>query len=987
MGSLPAPLQSDARSRWDAVVEAFERERLVLPDLGNHGAEIRKALAFSDFVTHQVVRHPRRLLDLLESGDLYAVYGPDGYRHRLAALWRRHFPQQPMGWGDGGVAGPPGQATAAVHKDALMKVLRLFRQREMVRIALRDLCGRADLDETLRDLSTLADAVIDAALGALYRNHALLYGTPLDAGGQPRQMVVIGLGKLGAGELNFSSDVDLMFAYAANGETQGDRNEAAGCEDFFTRLSRDLIQVIGKPTGDGFAFRVDARLRPYGDSGPLIMSFDRLEDYYQEQGREWERYALIKARVVAGDKVAGEQLIARLRPFIFRRYLDYGAFDGLREMKARIAQEVRGKALEHHIKLGPGGIREIEFFGQMFQLIRGGIEADLQIRSIRQVLAVLVQKNYIPAAVGAAMDRAYVFLRQVENRLQAWADQQVHLLPSNDLDRLRLAAAMGFDDWDDFVHRLQTHRRKVHGHFNELLASDKEQKAVSDPEKETLKELEGLWHRPGDSRQALQLITRLGYKSATAVMHQIAALKEDRSLQTMSQTGRERLNRLLPVLLQAVGRAEQPDLVLGRVFDLVRSIQRRTSYLALLLENPATLTHLVQLVGASPWIAKFLSLHPVLLDELLDPRNLYRPPGRRELVQELVQRLSAVDSDDLEYQMEVLRVFKQVNVLRVAASDITHVLPLMKVSDHLSDIAEVVLEAAVRLCYQQLAGKYGAPGCSLPQGPCGRGFAVIAYGKLGGLELGYKSDLDLVFLHAAAPGNTTGGIRSLDNTQFFSRLGQRVLHMLTTHTGAGVLYDADMRLRPSGASGMLVSHVEGFADYQRDQAWTWEHQALIRARAIIGDSAIRARFEAVRKKILTSKHNPRRLREAVADMRHRLNQEQPAQSRTVFDLKHGAGGILDIEFIVQYLVLKHAFRYPSIVRWTDNVRLLESLNDAGILDDNTAFGLRRAYLIYRALVHRFNLRQQPAHVQSDWFPDARRFVTEVWNRVFKRISP
>ncbi|MBR9979865.1 MAG: bifunctional [glutamate--ammonia ligase]-adenylyl-L-tyrosine phosphorylase/[glutamate--ammonia-ligase] adenylyltransferase, partial [Desulfatitalea sp.] len=528
------------------------------------------------------------------------------------------------------------------------------------------------------------------------------------------------------------------------------------------------------------------------------------------------------------------------------------------------------------------------------------------------------------------------------------------------------------------------HRHQVHSHFDELLAPDKEQPADSDPDKETFRLLEGLWQGGRDTEQGRQLIARLGYQSPAAVMHQIAGLKEDRALLMLSRTGRERLNRLLPMVLQAVGAAEQPDLVLGRVLDLIRGIQRRSSYFALLLENPAALTHLMQLVGASPWIAKFLSRHPVLLDELLDTRNLYRPPRPHELEAELTQRLAGVDPDDLEYQMEVMRVFKQVNVLRVAASDITHVLPLMKVSDHLSDIAEVVLEAVVNLCFQQLTAKYGMPACNLPQGRCERGFAVIAYGKLGGLELGYKSDLDLVFLHAAEQGSTSGAGRSLDNALFFSRLGQRVLHMLTTHTGAGTLYDADMRLRPSGASGMLVSQVEGFGDYQRNDAWTWEHQALIRARAISGDPVLQVRFDDIRHEILTRERDPGRLRDEVADMRRRLRDELPGENRTRFDLKQGYGGILDIEFIVQYLVLRHAHHCPDIVRWTDNVRLLQALNEAGILDHNTAFGLRRAYLIYRAMVHRFNLREQPARVDDDRFPDTRRFVGAIWEKVFKQ---
>jgi [glutamine synthetase] adenylyltransferase / [glutamine synthetase]-adenylyl-L-tyrosine phosphorylase len=983
MRPLPTPLQADAQTRWRSVVEAFERDGLVLPDPETDAEPLQAALVFSDFVTQQAVRHPERLLDLLQSGDLHTEYGPQGYRRRLALIWERDFVQPLPLWSEEGPL-PVAPQAAPIAKDDLMAVLRAFRQREMMRIAVRDLCGWADLDNVLADLSALADTVIDVALEALYVQKVVLWGTPGEVDGKPQQLVVIGLGKLGARELNFSSDVDLMFAYAADGQTRGGARGSVDHAEFFTRLCRDLIQVIGMLTADGFVFRVDARLRPYGDAGPLVMTFDRLEDYYQEQGREWERYALIKARIVAGDLSSGKQLLNRLGPFIFRRYLDFGAFDGLREMKARIAQEVRRKGLEDHVKLGSGGIREIEFFGQMFQLIRGGIDVDLQIRPIRQVLAVLVKKNYIPAPAGEVMDQAYLFLRKVENRLQQWADQQVHQLPTERVARLRLAAAMGFDQWSAFERQLDAHRQQVHIHFNDLLASDKERQGAGDPEKEILEQLEGYWQGVSGDEQSRKLIARLGYQSHSAVKHQVAALKEDRALQMLSRIGRERLNRLLPLVLHAVGKAEQPDLVLGRVFDLIRGIQRRSSYLALLLENPATLTHLVQLVGASPWIAKFLSLHPVLLDELLDPRNLYRPPGRRELADELEQRMTGVDPDDLEYQMEVLRVFKQVNVLRVAASDITHVLPLMKVSDHLSDIAEVVLEAVVDRCFQKLAAKHGTPGCIMPHGPCGRGFAVIAYGKLGGLELGYKSDLDLVFLHAAESGSTSGGSRPLDSAQFFSRLGQRVLHMLTTHTGAGVLYEVDMRLRPSGASGMLVSHIEGFGAYQRDAAWTWEHQALIRARAIIGDPVLQARFDAIRHDILTRPRDPRQLREQVADMRRRLRKEQPREGRARFDLKHGAGGILDIEFIVQYLILKNAHRCPAIVRWTDNVRLLQALNESGILDDNTAFGLRRAYLIYRAMVHRFNLRQQPAQVDEDRFPAARRFVAEVWRRIFKQ---
>ncbi len=973
MPQLPPDLQKEAIERWQTVGEAFDRDGLAVPDPGALRPCLERVLLFSDFIVHQWVRRPTLLTDLIDSGELRSDSGDRPLRPRLT-----HACQVALGQpltGDVGAA----ETFQEPSRETVMQVLRSVRQREMVRIALRDICGWADLNQTLADLSALADTAIGAAVDYLYAREAAAWGEPLDAKGQRVGLVVLGLGKLGAHELNFSSDVDLIFAYAADGRTRGGRQGETTNETFFTRLCRELIQIIGVPTADGFVFRVDTRLRPYGDAGPLVMNFDRMEDYYQEQGREWERYALIKARVIAGDQAAGELLLGRLRPFVFRRYLDYGAFDSLREMKGRIALEVRGKGMQNDIKLGPGGIREIEFFGQMFQLIRGGVEAALQIRPIRQVLQVLVKKRYIPAAVGRTMDEAYVFLRTVENRLQQWADMQTHHLPTEARAQRRLAVVMGFDGWEGFLACLDDHRRRVHAHFNELLAPVKEN-GVNSPEEETLKQLRVLWQGVGDKEQRTALIRRIGYQVPGEALRQIAALKEDRALQAMSSVGRERVNRLVPLVLQVVGRDPQADLVLARIFDMIRSIQQRTSYLALLLENPSILTHLVRLAGASPWIAAFLGRHPVLLDELLDPRTLYRPPRRREIEGELAQRLAGVDAEDLEYQMEVLRVFKQVNVLRVAASDITHVLPLMKVSDHLSDIAEVVLEAAVDLCFQQLKEKYGTPACSTVQNGCERGFAVIAYGKLGGLELGYGSDLDLVFLHAAQPGSTFGGVRSMDNAQFFSRLGQRVLHLLTTHTGAGVLYDIDMRLRPSGDSGMLVSHVEGFADYQRSEAWTWEHQALIRARAIIGDPAMLARFDAIRLETLTKARDGERLRQEVADMRVRLRKEQKAETSGQFDIKQGAGGILDIEFLVQYLVLRHAHQHPAIVRWTDNVRLLQALNEAGILDNTTAFRLRRAYLIYRAMVHRLNLNQQSARVSQDRFAQPRQFVVDTWQR-------
>lgn len=973
--TIPTVLTEETSDLWSAFERSANEHNLSIPQEPSARDDLHTGFAFSRFVAQSCINHPDLAVNLLESGDLVHAYEND----HLAQRCRKACSPVPEDMADRFAQPDERREPNRLTEDEFQQKLRRFRHREMVRIAVRDVCGSAELDETMTDLSALADACIQQSLDFQFGVLSTQWGAPLDDSGHEQQLVVLGLGKLGAHELNFSSDIDLIFAYSQNGQTRGGCRGALSNEAFYERLCRNVIRALGAHTAFGFVFRVDMRLRPFGESGPIVMSFGRLEAYYEEQGREWERYALIKARPVAGDIAAGMTLLERLKPFVYRRYLDFGAFDSLREMKGRIVAEVREKGLENNIKLGSGGIREVEFFGQMFQLIRGGVEPDLQVRRIRLVLRLLAKKGHIPVQACDTLDSGYVFLRLVENRLQQWRDQQTHLLPSDDTRRQCLATVMGFDSWSGFEAHLSQLRQQIHHHFDKLLATDKQEKNQN--ESHQTNELTALWQGVMDTERANASLTRLGYKDPHKVCEEIKSLKEDRTLRTLSVTGRQRLDRLAPLILKNVGSADEPEMVLSRLFDLIKSIQKRTSYLALLLENPTALTHLVRLSGESTWIADFLTRHPVLLDELLDPRTLYRPPRREELADELRQRLSAADEDDLEYQMEILRVFKQVNVLRVAASDITHVLPLMKVSDHLTDIAETILEEVLQICWCNLIRRHGIPICQLEDNNCDRGFVVVGYGKLGGLELGYGSDLDLVFLHAARQGETQGGTRPIDSTQYFGRLGQRVLHMLTTHTSAGKLYEADMRLRPSGSSGMLVSHLDGFAQYQQNDAWTWEHQALIRARAITGDPLLQNRFNQIRHRILTRPRDAGKLRKEVAQMRSRLRDQESDLDPDVFDIKQGKGGIVDIEFIVQYLVLHHAGQYPDIVRWTDNVRLLQALNETGIIDNATAFGLRRAYLIYRAMVHRLNLRQQPAKIKDDRFTLAREFVIDTWKRI------
>ena len=952
------------QERWTAFCDEARATGMAFSPTSAGAKALAATVGFSEFVATSCIRHPRMALGLIDSNDLFKPVEEIHLGRRLAPLLESVAADHPDV--------PPGGLLPP-----LEAALRAFRRREMVRIAVRDIAGLCDLDDTMAALSALAAATIDGALALLFDRMCMIDGTPEDAAGTVQRLVVFGMGKLGAGELNFSSDVDLIFAFPANGETRGGRRPLPN-EAFFTRLCRHLIQAIGENTADGFVFRVDTRLRPYGDGGPLVMSFDHMEDYYQNQGREWERYALIKAAVVAGDLEAGRGLLRRLRPFVYRRYLDFGVFESLREMKRKITAEVRRKKLHDNIKLGSGGIREIEFFGQMFQLIRGGVLPTLQEPAIQTVLDTLAKEGFVPQPVCRQLTAAYRFFRNTEHRLQEDSDQQTHALPSDPLPRLQLARSLGFETWDDYRRVLDDHRNRVRSHFDGLL----EPEAPTAPDGDgggKAADLADAWSLSTTTDERRRILESAGFKDAGAAAL-LEAFKSEPATRALSNAGKHRLARLIPRVLRAAGESDDPETVLGRMLQLLKRIQQRTSYLSLLLEYPNALSHLTRLVGASPWIAAFLSRHPVLLDELLDPRTLYAPPDPDALHAGLVRQMAAVPDDDPEYQIEALCIFRQVNTLRVAASDITNVLPLMKVSDHLSWIAETILDKVVEISWNYLVDRHGHPSCTLGGQSCERGFAVIGYGKLGGIELGYGSDLDLVFLHAADPGETEGGKRPIDNAHFFARLGQRVVHMLSAHTTAGTLYDTDMRLRPNGSSGLLVSHVNGFHRYQMEEAWTWEHQALIRARPIVGDAVLKETFSAIRQQVLCQHRETESLKTAVRDMRERMRESRLSAQPDQLDIKEDAGAMVDIEFLVQYLVLRHASNHPEITRWTDNVRLLQALAETGIVDGVTAYRLRQAYLIFRAVAHRLNLQERSTLVDGRRFRHLRDLVRSFWQQ-------
>lgn len=947
--TLPPALQDEAAARWRDFLTAAAQAGVTPPT-----AELEPLAwvwACSDFVARACAHTPALLRELLDSNDLQRPYAPGEYAARLAK----------------GLAG-------VADEDQLSERLRRFRRREMVRIAWRDLAGLASLEETLASLTDLADAAVDLSLRELYEWQCRRFGTPRNDQGEPQRLITLGMGKLGGRELNYSSDIDLIFVYPQQGETDGRRR--IDNEEFFRRLGQGLIKMLQERTPEGFVFRVDMRLRPFGESGPLALPSNAFIDYYQSHGRDWERYALIKTRVIAGDRDQGERLLEQLRPFVYRRYLDYGAFEALRDMKAMIAKEVQRKGLRNNIKLGPGGIREIEFIGQVFQLIYGGREPALRERGIISVLNTLAAGGRLPAGAVAELKQAYAFLRRTENRLQVWQDQQTHTLPDDPRARLRLAYAMNFPDWETFSDALQLQQERVSTQFAQVFAAPQ-------PESETVATLDfaALWRGDAGVDDAIRFLEEQGFAKPAEVWERLQELKQSLSYRSLSQRGRERMDRLLPTLLTAVGATAAPDVTLERLLHLLETIARRSVYLALLGDNPQVLERLVTLCAASVWISKYLARYPLLLDDLLNPAALYHPPERARLGEELEAYLKRVEATDTEELLDALRQFKQTHLLRVAAADVSEAMPLMIVSDYLTEIAETLLRKVLQLAWNDVRARHGRPYCVENGQRREARFAIVAYGKLGGIELNYGSDLDLVFLHdSAGEQQVTAGPRALDNQTFFGRLTQRIIYWLTTRTGAGELYEVDTRLRPSGRAGLLVSSVDAFAEYQRNQAWTWEHQALLRARVVAGPPELTARFTAIRREVLSREKEPGTLRREVREMRERMRQELGSRRPGWFDLKQDRGGIADIEFMVQYIVLANAHRYPDLLNYTDNIRQLAGLEWFGLLSSQDATLLRNAYRGLRRQLHRLTLQEQPGLVPEADARDYRAEVSELWRR-------
>ncbi|WP_130831843.1 bifunctional [glutamate--ammonia ligase]-adenylyl-L-tyrosine phosphorylase/[glutamate--ammonia-ligase] adenylyltransferase [[Erwinia] mediterraneensis] len=926
--------------------KAAEKLGLALSALS---AEQAEALAFSDFIVENLQQYPDWWQALQQQPPQ-----PDEWQHY--ACWLSD------------------ELQAVSDEATLMRTLRLFRRQMLVRIAWMQCLHQATTTQSLQQLSVLAETLIVAARDWVWQECCRDFGTPCNAEGEAQPMLILGMGKLGGGELNFSSDIDLIFSWPENGVTRGGRRELDNAQ-FFTRMGQRLIKVLDQPTVDGFVYRVDMRLRPFGDSGPLVLSFAALEDYYQEQGRDWERYAMVKARIMGGDEDRwSQELRQMLRPFIFRRYIDFSVIQSLRNMKSMIAREVRRRGLTDNIKLGAGGIREVEFIVQVFQLIRGGRERSLQSRSLLPSLTAIAQLDLLPPGQIEQLREAYLFLRRLENLLQSIADEQTQTLPADPLNRARLAWGMGFTCWESLKTQLDSHMAAVRAIFDELIGED----APEAGDNPALAEYAALWQDRLEESDLVPLLPQLEEAQRQQLLTTLNDFHQDISKRTIGPRGRQALDQLMPRLLSEVCPLPDAAVTLRRLTPLLVGVLTRSTYLELLTESGGALRHLIHLCAASPMLASQLARHPLLLDELLDPATLYQPTATDAYRDELRQYLMRIPADDEEQQLEALRQFKQAQHLRIAAADIAKTLPVMKVSDHLTWLAEAIIESVVQQAWNMMVQRYGRP--SHLQNEHERGFAVVGYGKLGGWELGYNSDLDLVFLHDCPVEAVTQGERSIDGRQFYLRLAQRVMHLFSTRTSSGILYEVDARLRPSGAAGMLVSTFEAFDDYQRNEAWTWEHQALVRARIVFGEAELGERFAAIRRGVLCLTREPVGLRTEVRDMREKMRAHLSNKHKGRWEIKTDEGGITDIEFIAQYLVLRYAAEQPALTRWSDNVRIFELMARHQKMPEEEAQALTRAYVTLRDALHHLALQELPGHVEPDAFLTERETVRASWQR-------
>lgn len=940
---------------------------IILENLPENLRQIATAIYFSDFVAEILQKYPAIFEQWLQQLPQFSDCAE--YQQRLRA-----------------------QLENVDDENNLYQILRRFRHCEMAKLSFCQSLNLASVEQIFHQLSELAEAIIMVTKDWLYKKLCVELGTPTNAQGEAQPLIILGMGKLGGRELNFSSDIDLIFTYPDHGATVGARRSIDNGQ-FFIRLGQRFIKALDQATIDGFVYRVDMRLRPFGEAGALALSFASIEDYYQEQGRDWERYAMIKARIMGEDANDPNHryLSQLLRPFVYRRYIDFSAIQSLRDMKQKINAEVRRRGLVDNIKLGAGGIREIEFIVQVFQLIRGGREKALQQRELLRILPKLVELNLLQPLEATHLSQAYLFLRRVENILQAINDQQTQLLPTNEQDKQRLIDACRvftyfnqqhqlvtieypIYDWDSFYQVLSQHQQNVRQVFSHLIGEEDEK---SEEYQSDWQDFLGINFNHQD---VMTLLDKLNLSHQQEIANHMWQFKQEMLRKSIGVRGRDVLEQLLPILFDEMLAMKDAAVLLPRILEIIAKIATRTTYLELLYENPNSRVLLMKLCGASPFVARQIADYPLLLDELLNPNTLLSPPPFSQYQAELEHYLIRIPQEDEEQLIDVLRQFKLATQLRVAAADILGALPVMKVSDHLTYLAEAIIASVVNLAWRQVTQRFGTPN-HLQNND--KGFLVVGYGKLGGIELGYKSDLDLVFLYdAPANSETVGGKRNIDSGQFYLRLAQKINSIFSIHTNSGILYEIDMRLRPSGSSGLLVSSIKAFHDYQLNEAWTWEKQALVRARPVFGETTMRQQFTQIRHDVLSTEKEINQLKIDVREMREKMYQHLSHTEAGYFDIKKDRGGITDIEFIAQFLMLANAPKIPELTTWSDNVRIFEDMMKYQVITPEIGTKLTESYVELRNHIHHLNLAGKNSVVEAAPFSAIRAFIGQVWQQLF-----
>ncbi len=980
--NLPAELLSHVPSSLHSIVENFWfdwckscAEKDINPDQAIELEKLGKTWACSDFVARNCIRYPA-IYYKLEAEGFATGRSIENYRELVNQI-----------------------VTTAKDDNELMSTLRVLRQQEMLRIAWRDLNALADIKTILQELTDFAEAVVAVVLQHLEQQQAEIFGMPVDADGEELPLLVFAMGKMGGGELNFSSDIDLIFSFTENGETTGPRRKSF--YEFYLAVIRKLVKVLNDVTAEGFVYRVDTRLRPFGESGPMAMSFSGIEQYYQLQGRDWERYAMIKAKLITGRDCDRGYLLAMLTPFVYRRYLDFSMLDSIREMKAMINAQMKRKGMSNNVKLGKGGIREIEFIGQTLQLIRGGREPELRARSIIKVLTLLADKNYLQSSDVDQLIAAYWFLRKLENRLQMHNDKQTHTLPDDELSQQRLNLAMGTQNWSELLAQLANHQNAVDRVFQHLITPTDE---TAEP---SVTAFTLFWQQAatgehstdeymGDSLR--QYLLDLGYSNAKAIEMLLQHLHASPQIKHLSGDSSRLMAQLMESLVEKSADYPEQTSLLDRVCRIIKALAGRKVYISLLNEYPTIQLQMLTLCATSEWFTERLVKYPILLDSLLSSVEMLRQQhdDRHDIKQLLALELARVEmhggamQEDVEQIMDRMRQFKRKTVFSVAMLDVFYAEPVELVSDQLTELANGLLEKIIDLCWQAMVRKHGEPTCLIDGNVFKPTISIVAYGKMGGNELGYGSDLDIIFLHNSAgekqvtQGRGNVGEKTIDNQSFFARVAQRVIHFLNTRTYAGILYEADTRLRPNGQSGLMVSSIAAFETYQQKKAWTWEHQALIRARYVTGNSLgstlIEQEFDRIRSSVLRQEREPDKLLQEVVEMREKMRKHLAGKSDS-FDIKQDAGGLVDIEFMTQAGVLIYAQQHADCIKHTATLELINELKIVGWYSAEEATDLANAYRYFRKLKNWQNLQCEADESEVDLH---REKVIVVWNRIMPK---